>query len=205
MSREEQVSKEKKARLVIDRDEYARKVNVQSVQAFNRYLIHQHQVKKKQSHLTKRTAQLDSLAHSVDNFPNQNGLPTSPLYLNSPQYKVTGALPLSPTATNTTTNNKGPSSFSHMHQALQHSAVMTTIYSKYSNPPDYNLKEYKNRYVTSNDEQYGCALMSKKETSTSGRAAHQARRFNKRKSPYQQFSDAKYNFGVYFNPVMNGL
>jgi len=115
MSREEQVSKEKKARLVIDRDEYARKVNVQSVQAFNRYLIHQHQVKKKQSHLTKRTAQLDSLAHSVDNFPNQNGLPTSPLYLNSPQYKVTGALPLSPTATNTTTNNKGPSSFSHMH------------------------------------------------------------------------------------------
>jgi len=82
---------------------------------------------------------------------------------------------------------------------------MTTIYSKYSNPPDYNLKEYKNRYVTSNDEQYGCALMSKKETSTSGRAAQQARRFNKRKSPYQQFSDAKYNFGVYFNPVMNGL
>ena len=81
---------------------------------------------------------------------------------------------------------------------------MTTIYSKYSNPPDYNMKEDQNRYVTSNDEQYGCALMSKKDSS-SGRVQQQARRFNKRKSPYQQYSDAKYNFGVYFNPVMNGL
>ena len=72
------------------------------------------------------------------------------LYLNSPQFKATNGLPLSPTSA--TTTSKAPQSFSHIHQALQHSAVMTTIYSKFSNPPDYNLQEDQNRYVTSNNE-----------------------------------------------------
>ena len=43
------------------------------------------------------------------------------------------------------------------------------------------------------------------KATSSGRAQMHNKKFNKRKSPYQQYSDAKYNFGVYFNPVMNGL
>ena len=142
----------------------------------------------------KRNAQLESLAHSVEVFPVQNAFPTS-LNLTSPTFKV--ALPVSSPTTST-----APPTFSHMHRALQHSAVMTTIYSKQSNPAIYNKNENQQRYITSNDEQFGNLL--KKESSAS-RGLQYQRRFNKRKSPYQQFSDAKYNNGVYFNPVMNGL
>ena len=111
LSRDEQIQGEKKARMAIDRDEYARKVHVQNVQAFNRYVIHQNSIKKKQNGLIKRAAQLESLAHSVDTFPVQGALVNS-LNLTSPKFNQASP------SNDTTAASTAPPTLSHMHRAL---------------------------------------------------------------------------------------
>lgn len=160
------VENEKKARLLLDRDDYMRKVNQQNASAFNQYVIYQNEMRRKKQRLMKRSAAIDTLANSVDGSANCS--------------------PLADTG-----------SFSHLAAQLQSSAVMTAIYSKSSNPPQYNMNEKDNRYRTSHVDDF-CA----KERVFSKRSG---KKYNKRKSPYQQFSDAKYNMGVFFNPAINGL
>lgn len=85
----------------------------------------------------------------------------------------------------------------HINEKLHPSIMVTSIYSKGSNPLNYNQNEKDNRYKTIHKDEFSPKdrLISKRYN----------RKFNKRKSPYQMYSEAKFNHGVYFNPPLNGL
>ena len=78
--------------------------------------------------------------------------------------------------------------------SVTRSNISQTIYSTSSNPPTYNEKEH--RFSTVNKELHGVQKMPDLSP---------FKKNFKRKSIFQQWTDATYNHGVYFNPAVNCL
>ena len=58
--------REKQVRMMIDREDYMRKVNQQSASAFNQFTMYQNKMKKKRQKLMKRNGCVDMMANSTD-------------------------------------------------------------------------------------------------------------------------------------------